>query len=210
MRKTSILGMIALLWGCASHSDPHDHNHDNHHHSVPDTALPETARVDGGPDAADANETSLTPLVNMYAFESVALNSDPWGPATDPAVLCTPDDWKSETTPDGDWFDVNTAFCNYMTVTQTLLAPISTGESMLIQVYFSSIEEGEGPYTVAAAIGEPPVVIWETTVEVPAEDTVLSGTWVATRDVAMGEPAYYHVSNHGINNWSLINWARVD
>ncbi len=204
MRLLFLAAAVALACSC---SEPSGHNH---HHpvpniGVPDTVVPDTTISDVG---ADAPPPSLTPLVDMYAFE--AASDDPWGPAPNEAILCTSDDWKAEDTPDGDWFDISTEFCNHATVAQPLLAPVATGQAMQVLVYFSSIEDGDGPYTVAAAVGDPPEVIWETTVDPPAEDTVLSGTWVATRDVAAGEPAYYHVSNHGMNVWSLFGWNRLD
>ena len=143
--------------------------------------------------------------------EAVESGGDPWAAtASSGAEVCEGEDLKAETTPDGDWFDIHTEFCNYSTVTSPLLVDISEGDVIQVQVYFSSIVDGEGPYTVGAALGDPAAIIWEESVPVPSEETVLTGNWTATADLAAGQPALFHVANHGENIWSLIRFARLE
>ena len=205
---TALLCVCFLAFGCHDDHDHGSHGHGDHQHTVPDTASTDTA-IPG--DAGEIVEVIRTPLVDMYAFVPVSGENDPWS-SKEPAAdeICGGEALKAETTPDGDWFDVHTEFCSYSTVSAPLLVEVAEGDSIEVQVYFSNIVEGEGPYALATALGTPPEVFWEESVDVPAEDTVLTGTWTATRDMAVGESAYFHVSNHGENIWSLTRFARVE
>lgn len=210
MRKRSLIVLACLaLTACSEEG----HHHGDHQHGLPDVPTPDvnTPDVADGTDIVEVVVPVLTALVDMVAFVPVEEAGDPWSDkAPAPDDICTGEDLKAETTPDGDWFDIHTEFCSYSTVTAPLLVDISEGDAIQVQVYFSSIVDGDGPYTVGTALGEPAAIFWEESVSVPAEETVLTGSWTATTDLAAGQPAFFHVSNHGENIWSLIRFARVE
>lgn len=66
-----------------------------------------------------------------------------------------------------------------------------------------AIVDGEGPYTVAIGMGSPGEVVWSTKVPIPAVSATIEESWTAGRSLEVGEPVYFHIHNHGENNWSL-------
>jgi hypothetical protein len=190
---------------------------------------------EGGDSSSDASELSdslvdavdgSSPALDVWPDvdsnvpeESVALTDneewtktlsaqDPWWGEDSAEELCEPMDYGPETTPIGMLFDIDTSFCGYLTVDQTLLAEVPVAELFRVKLVQYALTESEGPYLLAVAIGEPAVTVWEMTIEVPADFLVVDVTWPAARTYLVDEPVYFHLSNHGENTWSFVNLTR--
>jgi hypothetical protein len=54
----------------------------------------------------------------------------------------------------------------------------------------------------AVAIGDD--VEWEYRVAIPTASHLAADGWIAEDDVPAGTPIRFHVHNHGINSWNLV------
>lgn len=100
-------------------------------------------------------------------------------------------------------FEVHTDFCNYMTVTQEIAEDVFEGEHINVRMWhfdLRSPEPAEG-YTAVAIEGE---TRWEYTVEIPADGALASYGWITDHDIPAGTPLFFHVRNHGLNSWNMI------
>jgi hypothetical protein len=100
-------------------------------------------------------------------------------------------------------FEVHTDACNYLTVEQPLLDDVVAGEYVNVRLWHWDLRAPEPAvgYTAVALEGE---VRWEYEVEIPAESTLASSGWVTDHALAAGTLVQFHVHNHGINSWNLI------
>ena len=108
-----------------------------------------------------------------------------------------------ESTPDGVWFELDTTLCSYMTAHQSSIAAASAGDSLKMVIHHDPVEAGDGPYTIALALGDPATIIGSVTREIPLEEGWITETWELDQDYPEGSPVYLHISNHGTNNWAL-------
>lgn len=157
------------------------------------------------PDVDSSAGESGVALTDNEAWTKTLSALDPWWGADSAEELCEPADFGPETTPIGVLFDVDTSFCGYITVDQTLLAEVPVGELFRVKIVQYALTESEGPYLLAIAIGEPAVTVWEMTIEVPSDFQVVDVTWEAARTYLLDEPVYFHLSNHGENTWSFVS-----
>jgi hypothetical protein len=206
-----------LFFAACGHAHDHDHNahdhgsvedgHEEHDHgnTVPDVPVVE----DEGQIEADVPPpVPRTSLVDMFAWSIVASENDPWGSSAPADGICDEEAIKGETTPDGDWFDVNTSFCDYVTVVQPLTVDVAVNTELHIGIYHFVLESAEGPFQFGVAIGDPAEVVWETTYDPDGETGTIEESWNAARAYTKGEAIYYHLSNHGSNNWSLTELTK--
>jgi len=208
---------ITLAFGACGHAHDHDHNtHDHggaedsheaedHAHPVPDLSV---AQDEGQSQADVPPPVPRISLVDMFAWNIVDSATDPWASSAPVDGICDEEAIKGESTPDGDWFDVNTSFCDYVTVVQPLVVDIEAEADLYIGIYHFVLEEAEGPFHFGVAIGDPAEVVWETTYEPDGDTGTISESWKAERAYTKGEAIYYHLSNHGSNNWSLTELTK--
>jgi hypothetical protein len=100
-------------------------------------------------------------------------------------------------------FEVHTDFCNYVTVSQPFMDDVHAGEHVNVRMWHFELlspEPAEG-YCAVAVDG---VVRWEYTVQLPADGALASYGWITDVDIPAGTVAQFHVHNHGINSWNLI------
>jgi len=160
--------------------------------------------------AVDA-EVSVAPeltgvsLIDNWAWTLVAVAEDPFvvdgGPAPD---LCPESELQAEDTPDGIWFDISTEGCAWATIRQPLLRAVAPGDQVRVTVVHFEIEAGDTDYTLRVALGDEAEAIWTETVELGEGYELIEATVTVDGDHPEGAPIYYHVGNHGENNWSLV------
>jgi len=153
-----------------------------------------------------------TPLVHAARWEAIAPGDDPIADsALNAADQCTDEALTVEITDDGLYLDLDTTDCDWLTVTQTTIAPLQAGDTMRVWAFRwpNLVAEGKGLLRLSA--GNPPVTLWEHQPDLPQDRSELYYEDVTmTRGVPTGTPLYWHVSNHGQNVWSLVNILRVD
>lgn len=129
----------------------------------------------------------------------------------------------TDTNPDGIIAAIDTASCPFVTVTQPTVRALHAGETIEAAVFhfrLQSIETAEA--FVSVRVGESVVLEEALPIEVPAPADVcptdvtegycrsserLVGRWTALHDVAEGTPLYFHVHNHGTNEYWLTDLA---
>jgi len=214
-------GTALYLAACGSESHDH-HNHGHHDHGTHDHGHAEDSHEGHDhahplPDLLSASDAGIVDvpappprvsLVDMFAWSIVDEAQDPWSTSGSSEERCDEDAVKGETTPDGDWFDVNTSFCDYVTVVQPLVVDIAADTDLHINIYHFVLEAAEGPFNFAVALGDPAEVVWETTYDPQGDTGTIDETWKAARDYSKGENIYFHLSNHGSNNWSLTDLSK--
>ena len=143
-----------------------------------------------------------TPLVEKDAWVPVDAANDPFAghrPAAE--VDCRRGlGWLVE----DQGFEIRTLGCNYAMFSQPSRAPIAPGDLVVAMLYHFDLVAAE-PATahVALAIGER--VIWEKTVEIPGRANVFNIEVPADFSAPAGTPVYFHLHNHGRNNWTLAS-----
>ncbi len=172
---------------------------------LPDT--PDPGPPDEGPGEEVVDPVTVS-LVNMFAFMVPQPDADPWygdGEYAD-EYQCEPFTHMAETTETGDWYDVETSFCGYLTVAQPLLVAVPKGAVVQVDIVHEIITDADdGFFTLAVAMGDPAEFVWEKKIPAPAVEAEIQETWIAARDYEAGEPVYWHLSNHGDNVWSLTD-----
>lgn len=213
-----IASLFSLIF--ASCGNGHDgHSHGNHDHGTSHDDHGAHDHGSPGPDLGSEEDVASSgvdvpppaprvSIVDMFSWAISSPESDLWVSSAPVDGVCDETAIKGETTPDGDWFDVNTTDCDYVTVVQPLLAEIAEGTELHIGIYHFVLESAEGPFKLGVAIGEPAEVVWEIEYEPNGDSGTIKESWAATRSYALGEPVYYHVSNHGSNNWSLTELSK--
>ena len=154
---------------------------------------------------------------------------DAGGPAPEPEELAAMDDWAQVDPADDVFadmapgmgecdphnglalesfggeaaFEVRTDFCNDVTVTQALLTDLHAGDTVEVRLWHYELwapAPGEG--VVALAVdGEP---VWEDHIAIPGPSELVKDTFTVDADVPAGAPLQFHVHNHGINTWDLL------
>ena len=165
----------------------------------------------GDPSAVDAAPPGATThaLIDNYLWQITTPEEDPfYAEAGDKPEQCEVEDLTVEDFPDGPWFDVNTRGCAYLTVHQASLGPIPAGSTIALRIWHFAITVAQGPFYLAVSVGEPPEIVWETTVDAPTlSGALLHDKWAAEKDYPTGTPIYWHLSNHGDNTWSFIEFS---
>jgi hypothetical protein len=194
-----LLTFVAVACGEASESVNNGPNSEERFQDVFET--PDISEPDTGID-------TWTPVISNYEWLPTPSEDDPHYEASDAkADLCTPDDYGVEELPDGPWFDITTSICGYLTVDQGALTQVSKGDTLRIRVWHFQIIAGEGPYHLELSTREPDgdiTTLWSEDVNVPIESQLFYLEWESPIDIEAGAPLYWHVSNHGINTWGLI------
>ena len=173
-----------------------------------DDTTPE--EVDAAPEAEVA-PAAPADLIDNANWELALPAADPWygdGSKADDE-LCEPESYQLENTPDGEFFEVDTSFCGYVTFQQDLLADIPEGGLVEVKIGHYPIEDGTGPYLIAVGLGDPGEEVWSTEVVPPADPGVLDGTFTADKAHSAGDPVFWHVSNHGENHWFFVHLKTV-
>jgi hypothetical protein len=169
-----------------------------------DTTPQDTAETDGKD--ATPPDVPVTPVavVNNEAWVSTPIDTDPFYKDGDPKPdICPDSETKTEETPKGLVFEVNTTFCAYLTVHQATVTSIPQGAELQLTLSHDTIIDGDGEYTLAVSIGSPAAIIWEANVPVGALEEDLKSTITAPDAFPEGTPIYFHISNHGENQWSF-------
>lgn len=165
-----------------------------------------------GDDVDVANTELVGPLThelvdNRY-WVQVTGADDPWAGNREADVAeCTDPELDVEELADDVWFDITTKVCGYATVHQTLLHDVPKGALLTLRIWHFKMSSWEGTFHLAYQIGFDQSPEWETKKEVPSESGLIYEQWEASRDFNAGDDIYFHLSNHGENTWSLIEFS---
>ena len=147
--------------------------------------------------------------------ESAALiNQDLWTPVENELThlfppktedhSCEEEGYKSEFLGGSYVFSVLTTFCDYIIVRQETLVDIQEGDTVKIRFWHSQLT-APFDYVAVANIVIDEEEIWREEFPIPLlESGISKSEWIATRDILADTPIYFHVNNHGSNEYSLV------
>ena len=145
-----------------------------------------------------------TSLIEHARFALTDAAGDPFDdrPAT-PAV-CQEWAYLAEDSGGSRVFSIQTAGCPYATFMQPTLVDVYEGEFLDARLWhfrLTALDPAEAH--VAVALGAEGLGV-DTRLPMPSDSGVLGNTWRAPRDYPAGTPVYFHVHNHGDNEYQLI------
>ena len=152
------------------------------------------------PAEPDAGTPQTHPLIDNLAWTPVIEDDDPLADHRPADPTC----------PDGAWYeedgalDVETGFCTYLAVSQPALSDVDPGDALEIILWHANLGDGDGtPAHLAILLGD--TVVWEATVDMPADAEVYQEVFASPIAHAEGEPVGLHLHNHGYNSWTLLS-----
>lgn len=172
-----------------------------------DLLLPPASSEDDE-DSAGSEEpdrsTDPVSLVDMEAWVVGDEDDDPFADEQPERIECPTATWGIE------WgrLEVQTGACNYFHVVQPSLARIDAGDSIEIVAFHDRLDAAE-PSSGHLALWVDDEVIWERTVPIPAEATVIEERVTADEDWPAGAMVGLHLHNHGYNAWTVVDVAVV-
>ncbi len=92
---------------------------------------------------------------------------------------------------------------------QPLLVPVNQGEVVSLRFWHFRINEGDGDYRLAIAMGDEAEIAWEQSGPRPEQSGLIQATFTAERDFSAGEAITFHMRNHGVNDWCIIDINRL-
>ncbi|HBU47730.1 MAG TPA: hypothetical protein DEB46_05410 [Myxococcales bacterium] len=108
---------------------------------------------------------------------------------------------------DGLW-DVDTGFCDYQTFRQDTLLDLSPGDGIQIEMWHLQLwAPQDAMATVGLAIEGHPV--WEVEIAIPNDYQFYNPLLRVDRFIPAGTTLYYHVHNHGLNTYRLLDIRKV-
>lgn len=106
-------------------------------------------------------------------------------------------------------FFVQTQACPYLTVEQPAGRRVGAGKSLRIRLHHFALTS-ERPARGHAAIATSGKVLWEYETAIPAAETDITELVELAAPLEQGDPIYFHVHNHGYNEWALVNLSVED
>jgi len=144
------------------------------------------------------------PLVNAFDWIPVAAEADPFMSDDPEIVTCTSLDVGPESL-GGVWvYSVQTGECNWHTITQPSALSMAPGDLLQLRVWhFQLLADGPGTAHVRLTIdGE----LWASADEpIPSAGRMIVLDMPVTRAIPEGAEVVFHVDNHGINSWHLVD-----
>lgn len=148
-------------------------------------------------DKGDTAAPEWLTLVDPAAWTLVPAEGDPFADKPDGAE-CLASGYSGLE----GFFEVDTGVCAYGTFTQPLLQGVAAGEPLHL-VYWHDTLWSEEPAQGHLAIQVGGSLLHEAYVDIPADAEIYPLDLEAPAALAEGDPVYFHVHNHGYNNWAL-------
>lgn len=105
--------------------------------------------------------------------------------------------------PEGDALEVETGYCNYLSLTQPSQAEILEGDTLHLVLWHGDLGAVERA-TGHAAITIDGNLVWEETVDIPSRARIFDVRIPIDFDAPEGASIEYHLHNHGFNSWTLL------
>jgi hypothetical protein len=171
-----------------------------------DDAASEPSSDAGEAEDADAPDASAPlpepgPLVNNALWQVLNPAEDPF--MESPMPLCPPLSSGDESLGGELVYAVRTERCPSLTARQASRREVLPGDSVTIRAYHFPLTAPENATArLIVQLGEREIFRRE--LPIPSEASELSETFVADEGFARGTPVFFHVENHGANEYVLI------
>ena len=163
------------------------------------TTLTEASTPSAAPTGA------VVPLVDADAWTVAELGADPFPEHQPEEILCD----GLGLHPEDSAFEVETTYCNYALLEQTLPVDVPAGAELEVLFSHGPLNWTE-PTEAHAALTIDGQVLWERTVPIPAEGWFYPDVVVVEHGVPAGSNVTFHCHNHGANSYRLygVNWLQ--
>lgn len=196
-----LVPFVRLLSGCSSGGQTADDAGAFDAASAPDAAEDAQALDAADADDSEAAAPHASSLVHNALWTPVSGQDDPFGSL---AGGCAPDSFGEESLGGELVFYVRTERCTPLTVTQRSRAAVQAGATLRVRAYHFPLTAPEGAVaTLVLRLGEDEIFREE--IPIPSDQQELTSTWSAPRSVPEGTPVWFHVENHGANEYALIS-----
>jgi hypothetical protein len=157
-----------------------------------------------------APANTLVTLIDHTTWRLAETAEDPWTEFRPDNIDCDAEGRKAEDFAGIMSFGVDTSFCAYTTVVQTTRAPLCAGEGLYVWLWRFALTGPEGAEAhIEVRLGNDPA--WSATVPIPAESALVALTVpMPNAPYPAGTPIWFHVRNHGNNNYQLLDLARCN
>lgn len=148
---------------------------------------------------------AVVPLVDVDAWTVADLGADPFPEHQPDPILCD----GLGLHPEDSAFEVETTYCNYALLEQTLPVDVPAGAELEVLFSHGPLNWTE-PTEAHAAVTIDGEVVWERTVPIPADGWFYPDRVVVERAVPAGSKVTFHCHNHGANSYRLygVNWLQ--
>jgi len=138
-----------------------------------------------------------TALISAHNWQLSDASKDPFEDRP-PVTTCLEQGYGVE----GTYFEVDTELCDYATFFQPSLHRVEVGQDLEIVYWFLDLWAAK-PTEGHIAIATEQQVLYEDHVVIPAPGDVRVIELSAPHDIAAGDLLFFHIHNHGYNNWSI-------
>ena len=114
-------------------------------------------------------------------------------------LQCPTNSWYNE---DGA-LEVETGYCNYLSLTQPSLAEIRQGDTLHLVLWHADLAF-EQAATAHVAVSVAGTLVWEAEVAIPVEANIYDVRLPVGFDAPRGSAVEFHLHNHGYNSWTLL------
>lgn len=104
--------------------------------------------------------------------------------------------------------ELNTGFCDYVTLRQGSLLALMPGDTVAIRMYHYELTT-PAPAQAHLALAIAGELAWEVFVPSPAEGAFVEGEIAIDRELPVGTELQLHVHNHGPNSYDLLSLELV-
>lgn len=141
-------------------------------------------------------------LIDQTEWQFTESDEDPF---TDRpiAVRCPTNSWGTEELDGNLAVAVTTGFCEYFAVHQETVETVYAGDVLNYRVFHFGLE-ADFPTRAHVALRLGERVLLDEQIEIPSDSALLAGQVEVDETVPAGTRAYFHVHNHGTNEYSLI------
>jgi hypothetical protein len=149
------------------------------------------------PNASEPEPTFQT-LVAQSEWSAVARDEDPFITDLDAAPECVGPGFRVEQ----QWLEIDTAECNWVTLAAPARFTVERGQELRVSLSHFDLN------APAAAEGVAELTFrecdaWSKLVAIPSAAALYTETFASPCEVAARGRVYFHLHNHGQNNWQL-------
>ncbi len=156
------------------------------------------------PDASDPRVRERTSLIDLERFELMAAPDDPFDDRPGNPEPCASRAYLTEDLGGERVFSVYTELCSYATFMQPTVVPVRRGEFLNLRLWHFALlaPEAAEAHLVVGIDGTGGAL--DERIAIPAESALMRKSWQAPQDYPAGTPVYFHVHNHGDNEYLFI------
>lgn len=143
-------------------------------------------------------------LIDHRAFAVAEGEADPFRAFRPIREACDPEAYGFEMFSEEPSYTVRTAGCAYLTVVQPARVSTEPDEQIRIRLWHYNLVnvDGASEALVAVAIGGEP--LWQARIPIPSRGALRVETVALSHGFPEGASVAFHVQNHGINTWNLL------